>query len=146
MEERVELETVRVVLGGFANTSLVPENKRPASNQARSIDSFPAALLTVPEGFRELQQSGPLLLHLHGLTEYLGTSADSTGMFQIIENHPGIKIRCTCSMGLCKFLALAPHVMKGHVILTRFKDQRTTNILGCASLISHVWSQKSDSD
>ena len=50
MEERVELETVRVVLGGFANTSLVPENKRPASNQARSIDSFPAALLTVPEG------------------------------------------------------------------------------------------------
>ena len=86
------------------------------------------------------------LLHLHGLTEYLGTSADSTGMFQILENHPGIKIRCTCSMGLCKFLALAPHVMKGHVILTRFKDQRTTNILGCASLISHVWSQKSDSD
>ena len=60
VEERVELETVRVVLGGFANTSLVPENKRPASNQARSIDSFPAALLTVPEGFRELQQSGPL--------------------------------------------------------------------------------------
>ena len=59
MEERVELETVRVVLGGFANTSLVPENKRPASNQARSIDSFPAALLPVPEGFRELQQSGP---------------------------------------------------------------------------------------
>ena len=101
MEERVELETVRVVLGGFANTSLVPENKRPASNQARSIDSFPAALLTVPEGFRELQQSGPLLLHLHGLTEYLGTSAASTGMFQIIENHPSIKISCTCSMGLC---------------------------------------------
>ena len=56
------------------------------------------------------------LLHLHGLTDYLGTTAASTGMFQIIENHPSINISCTCSMGLCKFLALAPHVMKGHVI------------------------------
>ena len=50
---------------------------------------------------RELQQSGPPLLHLHGVTEYLGTTAASTGMFQIIENYPSIKISCTCSMGLC---------------------------------------------
>ena len=30
-------------------------------------------------------------------------------------------------MGLCKFLALAPHVMKGHVILTRFKEFGSTD-------------------
>ena len=54
------------------------------------------------------------LLHLHGVTEYLGTTAASTGMFQIIENHPGINISCTAWD--CVLLVLAPHVMKGHVI------------------------------
>ena len=120
MEERVELETVRVVLGGFANTSLVPENKRPASNQARSIPSFPAALLSVPEG-------SPV-----SATQRVAAKRTAAAAFAWIDrvswhhccfNWDVSNYRKSSrhqyqlhSMGLCKFLALAPHVIHDHVI------------------------------
>ena len=115
MEERVELETVRVVLGGFANTRLWFLRTRGLHLIKQGV-LIPFLQRCSQSRKASESCSKAHRAHLHGLTEYLGTAAASTGMFQFIENHPGIKISCTCSMGLCKFLALAPHVMKGHVI------------------------------